>query len=1087
MDYRFNRGLKVISSIVLFFFLWTFELSGIAYAIKNDTQPTAKSSSKSKPEKRSGKNIEDLDDILKSPADTETKRNKVKAKKAEIEADDAETRKAFIATEKTLKEKGLPLEILERHRKFVRHYEDNIAELKNNLDAIDKAKTEADTDVAIERTKAHLAKVKPPKKYKPLDPTKLPHRTPEEKQVIIEQWTPPAKPVIPPDFLKKTDIQNRKPVLVAANGSLKGLLNSDSQLLAANYIQVAQATTPQPTTKRMPTDADLAETAEIQFTPAIRAKAEELGYKPLKLYEWVRNNIEYVPTFGSIQGADMCLQTKQCNDADTASLLIALLRVSGVPAKYRYGTIELKIEKAMNWLGGFTDPMAALTLVASAGIPVKGLTEGGAIKYVQMEHLWVESWIKYMPSRGAIHKPGQGDMWIPLDASFKQYKYTQGIDVKSAVPFDAQSFIDQIKSSATINETQGYVTNVNSQLVQQTMQNYQSMVQGYVSQNYPNATVGDILGKQEIIKQEFPYLLGTLPYRPIARMDEYVVLPDRLRHKVSFSVTSDNIIYDAQPLNITKNLAELAGKRISLNYVPATEADKVLVDNYRDSSSIPAYLVNLKAELKIDNEVIATGPSIGMGTDQILNLSFTSPTKSETETHLLIAGDYNVVGLNIGGSNSLFEKRIAQGDYNDAVSEMLYQTILGYWAEYDSFKDIYAKTLKVASVRLPSEGLSSSPINITYMFGVPYSGSFSGRGLDIKRDSEVVTAIDGDKSLAKRFNQYAGMIGSAFEGFVLDQLFGSNIGDGISAMRLIDLSNSQGIPIYFINSGNINGILPNLQISTDVLNDIKNAVNSGKEVVVPRNNITHNGWTGSGYIIRDPNNGNGGYMIDGGSAGGFSIKAYMSATPMFEMPSASSIAITIQSWKVDVGPVAVAEASGAVEVATGWGLGDLIGGAMAGIMYFAMAFLIIAYLIYKLARTLPMRRWVTFRHYTTYCNLKGILSKGMLFATSGGCLQRWLEPSNTTGLGAYFTDFFREPDYPNPIGTSKEIKDTLGLDSLEKAQTYIEFKLNTTAIVPIGNPACPNEYATPFPILFLGDPNVQFYGRTGPQNFTGCQ
>jgi hypothetical protein len=104
-----------------------------------------------------------------------------------------------------------------------------------------------------------------------------------------------------------------------------------------------------------PTTDDLAETIEVQFTPAIQAKAAELNHNPTKIYNWVRNDIEYVPTYGSIQGADYCLQTKQCNDMDTASLLIALLRASGIHARYVYGTIELPIEKVKNWLGGFTD------------------------------------------------------------------------------------------------------------------------------------------------------------------------------------------------------------------------------------------------------------------------------------------------------------------------------------------------------------------------------------------------------------------------------------------------------------------------------------------------------------------------------------------------------------------------------------------------------------------------------------------------------------------------------------------------------------------------------------------------------------
>jgi hypothetical protein len=135
------------------------------------------------------------------------------------------------------------------------------------------------------------------------------------------------------------------------------------------------------------TSADLAETIEVKFTPAIQAKAAELNHNPTKIYNWVRNNIEYVPTYGSIKGADYCLQTKQCNDFDTASLLIALLRASGIHARYVYGTVEIPIEKMKNWLGGFTDSMEALRSLASARIPVKGMVEGGEVRYVRKEHV----------------------------------------------------------------------------------------------------------------------------------------------------------------------------------------------------------------------------------------------------------------------------------------------------------------------------------------------------------------------------------------------------------------------------------------------------------------------------------------------------------------------------------------------------------------------------------------------------------------------------------------------------------------------------------------------------------------------------
>ncbi|HEY8356293.1 MAG TPA: transglutaminase-like domain-containing protein, partial [Ramlibacter sp.] len=79
-----------------------------------------------------------------------------------------------------------------------------------------------------------------------------------------------------------------------------------------------------------PADADLAETAEIQLTPAIRAKAAELGQNPVEIANWVRRNVRFVPTWGATQTAEAVLRGGHGNAVDTASLTIALLRASGI-------------------------------------------------------------------------------------------------------------------------------------------------------------------------------------------------------------------------------------------------------------------------------------------------------------------------------------------------------------------------------------------------------------------------------------------------------------------------------------------------------------------------------------------------------------------------------------------------------------------------------------------------------------------------------------------------------------------------------------------------------------------------------------
>jgi len=599
----------------------------------------------------------------------------------------------------------------------------------------------------------------------------------------------------------------------------------------------------------------------------------------------------------------MCLQTMKCNAFDTASLLIALFRASEIPARYVYGTIELPIEKAMNWVGDFTDPNTALDFMASGGIPVTGLTSGGKILATRMEHVWIEAWVDMIPSQGAVHK--QGDTWARLDASFKQYNYSQGIDIKSAVPFDAESFIEQIQSTATINEQEGYVTGVDSLLISQTMDDYKTQVEDYISENHPGATVGDVLGKKEIIKQEFPILLGTLPYKKLVTGAKYASLPDNLRHNISFSLSFNNILYDISPLNITKTLPELAGKKITLSYSPATQADEDIINSYLPqphedgtpidpsefSTSLPAYMINLKPELRIDGEVVATGGSVMMGLPEDFVMTFTHPMHStDVVSNKIEAGEYFGVALAIGAisQNQMEEiktkledtkSKLEAEDFagltkDDILGDLLYTTSLAYFAELDAMNYMTAKTMGISLLRLPSEAIFSYDLQIaTSFYDTPISASPGGLAMDVDKNVHVVKALDGDNNKKVQFMLASGMNSSALEHSVPEQLFSTpdSPAEGISAVKALQIANNQGMPIYTLNQTNIDAILPQLQVDAGVKADIINAVNAGKEVTVPQTNITFNDWTGCGYIIIDPDTGAGAYMISGGLSGAWML------------------------------------------------------------------------------------------------------------------------------------------------------------------------------------------------------------------------
>ncbi len=985
---KFSRSLKMVGVITLFFFTWAylplFEL--VAYAATQENQGTkaqSRKAEKQKPAEKLEKLLDDLnanmrkaEDKAAKGADTSSEVASIKARKADIDTIDTDLRKEFSDTEQKLKAANLPKEILSRHYKFVKNYEDNIADLKANLDSVEKAKTPSALTSEIAKTQKHLAKIKPPKKRKPFDPNKLPNKARQTKYAAQEQKKPEEHKIPPMQPLRKRSglnpfseqntAQTRRPILVASNGPLDGLVSTSQIAELSSHEQLANVTTdsvimnsiigyPTIITHPPASAADLAETPEIQFTPAILAKAQELEHKPVKIWEWVKNNIEFVPTYGSIQGANMCLQTKQCNDIDTASLLIALLRASNISARYVYGTLELPIEKAKNWLGGVTDPRTVGTILATNGIPGKLLISGGTITAVQFEHVWVNAWINYIPSRGAVHRFGHEDTWIPLDASYNQYNYTPGIDITSAVPFDAQSFVNQIQSTATINQTDGSVTNVNSALIQQSMQSYQDQVQNYIQQNYPNATVGDVIGKKEIKQQHFPFFPGTLQYITLPGSSEFAQVPDNLRYKVSFEIQDSTA--SAPSLSYTIGISEIAGKRVTLSYVPATATDEQVINSYGGIFNVPAYLVSVKPQIKIEGVVAASGNPIGLGNDQTFNMQFISPAYgTEQVSNIVTAGAYYGIGINPSRvSQDLLSQRktkleavkdtiCVNNPYSDECGgELLYATAMAYFFELNSFEDIAAQSSNVVKAKDVSETIASANVNVSNLFGVPTRVSDTGIMIDVDRNIYVAMSKSGDPAQLRQFMILSGEMSSVMEHAIFEQLYGAK---GVSTIQLLQAANNQGIPIYNISQSNISSVLPILQISNEIKIDIQNAVNAGKTVVIPKQNITYYSWSGTGYIVQDPVTGAGAYMIStnlagGGqcvAAGGCSTQTFDGTGFAVALGGALGIVAALE------GIVVAVDALKYVALLGGWSL--------LAIPFILITVIVLSYFIYKM--------WVTF-------------------------------------------------------------------------------------------------------------------------------
>ena len=101
----------------------------------------------------------------------------------------------------------------------------------------------------------------------------------------------------------------------------------------------------------LPKLADVQADSEAIITSEIRDIARELNNNPVEIFNFVRNTISYEPYFGAKKGSVGCLHEKICNDTDTSSLMIALLRAGGIPAHYKKGIAVMPVEQLKTFLG----------------------------------------------------------------------------------------------------------------------------------------------------------------------------------------------------------------------------------------------------------------------------------------------------------------------------------------------------------------------------------------------------------------------------------------------------------------------------------------------------------------------------------------------------------------------------------------------------------------------------------------------------------------------------------------------------------------------------------------------------------------
>lgn len=308
------------------------------------------------------------------------------------------------------------------------------------------------------------------------------------------------------------------------------VLGSGGEVLVAS----GQLTLPPSVDSPLPLPEDYQ--PEDAVSPEIQALADKLDNDPAKIYWWVRENVRYEPYFGAMQGAEQTLVSRMGNDIDTASLLVSLLRASGYPSRYVYGEASATRDETFMLLG-VNSVQEALRLMWGAGIP----SEFDGYGFV-IERVWVETYVQ--------PRPYMREHWVQLDASWKPAEnYTKiGEYVSVTSTINASELQEGALAGATINETAGYVTGINT-----------SFIDSYTSSNVQTDVLQNITEEFFIPEEKMPpeevYLPLSMQF-DFNKSYEYSTLPDALKYHITVDIDSS----EGTLLHYENTLSQIVGK-----------------------------------------------------------------------------------------------------------------------------------------------------------------------------------------------------------------------------------------------------------------------------------------------------------------------------------------------------------------------------------------------------------------------------------------------------------------------------------------------------------------------------------------------
>ncbi|MEW6221089.1 MAG: DUF6531 domain-containing protein, partial [Thermodesulfobacteriota bacterium] len=589
----------------------------------------------------------------------------------------------------------------------------------------------------------------------------------------------------------------------------------------------------------------LAETREVIWSgegEAMAAKAEELG-SPAAIYEFVRNSHEYALYHGSRSNSINTFGGRRGSDVDIASVLIAMYRSQGIPARYAVATVSAPAAGVANWLG-VKDIDLAASIMDDQGIQQVAMSPDR--QAISFEHVWVQVQVPYDDYRGAVASsvnctttPGRC-RWIDVDPSYKLREYhNQGIDVYGQVNFDYERYYNAIK-----NDDAEYRD-------KSPLEIYEDQILTWLRANHPGKTLEDVADPGKIIPVQDGILPASLPYQVVSAVQTCDSVQEhdeaggkgwakfvRVHYDLGAFVFSGGLVgpFQLLPDSPRISLADLSTRRLTISYFEGNGIPGDPFQHHQMTLRLGGEIIHTPVLIAFDNEI---ADFIGRLFNISINLDGAPGTTAGEEDSVidvdyqnLIFGGYYLIGTGGDSSNWSQVHRAAElllnanlqypvvnlGDVphvdqnrngsieggeprliDDPVAQdaltggLLYVAMSQYFARFAADVHRLGSLNHVASPIEGFVGVVSSTHEVDYLGDTPFSVMPGGLLIDMKGQKFTgIWRVDAPATAADEHFELIGRNMSSLEHEIWQELTGF---DAVSTVRGVQMALANGAPL----------------------------------------------------------------------------------------------------------------------------------------------------------------------------------------------------------------------------------------------------------------------------------------------------